>query len=55
MMAYHENAGCLSGQGRRIFQTTGAAALRQESEKSENASLECKMRFLLLDYFFFFF
>jgi hypothetical protein len=54
-MAYQENAGCLSGQGRRIFQTTGVAALRRGSEKSENAGLECKMRFPQLDYFFFFF
>jgi hypothetical protein len=49
------NAGCFSGQGRRIFQTTGAAALHRGSEKYENAGLECKMRFPMLEYLFFFF
>jgi hypothetical protein len=54
-MAGKENAGCFSGQGRRIFQTAGVAVLRRGSEKSENAGLECKMRFPQLDDFFFFF
>jgi hypothetical protein len=39
-------AGCGSGQGRRLFATTGVAALRRGLGKDENTGLGRKMPFL---------